>query len=216
MKPTRFFRPQRLALSLFSLLAAATLHAEATRYVGAPGSKLSIAGTSTLHDWTVSSQIISGFMEWESNSPIDPAQATLPALKVTPKVEVTLPVRSIKSDKSLMDNVMHEAMKKEQHPKVEYRLKEMKLKEAARKAGDPIQFDTKGDLTVAGVTKPVAMVVSIDKGADGGLKATGSANVKMSDFGIQPPAPKVALGMIKTGDDVKVTFEWQTKPGEKK
>jgi hypothetical protein len=30
----------------------------------------------------------------------------------------------------------------------------------------------------------------------------------MTDFKIDPPAPKIALGMIKTGDDVKLIFEW--------
>jgi hypothetical protein len=37
----------------------------------------------------------------------------------------------------------------------------------------------------------------------------------MTDFKIDPPAPKVALGLIKTGDEVKLFFEWivvQKKP----
>ena len=42
------------------------------------------------------------------------------------------------------------------------------------------------------------------------LKTTGSTTVKMTDFGIQPPTPKFAGGLIKTGDDVKITFEWLT------
>jgi hypothetical protein len=32
----------------------------------------------------------------------------------------------------------------------------------------------------------------------------------MTSFGIQPPAPKIALGLISTGDDVKLTFDWVT------
>ena len=30
----------------------------------------------------------------------------------------------------------------------------------------------------------------------------------MTTFEVKPPAPKIALGMIKTGDDIKVSFEW--------
>jgi hypothetical protein len=30
----------------------------------------------------------------------------------------------------------------------------------------------------------------------------------MTDFKIEPPAPALALGMIKTGDDVKLIFDW--------
>ena len=41
-------------------------------------------------------------------------------------------------------------------------------------------------------------------------------NVKMTSFGIQPPAPKIALGLISTGDDVKIAFEWNTGAAEAK
>ena len=34
----------------------------------------------------------------------------------------------------------------------------------------------------------------------------------MTDFKIDPPAPKIALGLIKTGDDVKLIFEWMLAP----
>jgi hypothetical protein len=34
--------------------------------------------------------------------------------------------------------------------------------------------------------------------------------LKMTDFGIQPPSPAVALGLIKTADEVTINFEWKT------
>jgi hypothetical protein len=34
----------------------------------------------------------------------------------------------------------------------------------------------------------------------------------MTDFKIEPPAPAIGLGLIKTGDDVKLSFEWLTVP----
>jgi hypothetical protein len=33
----------------------------------------------------------------------------------------------------------------------------------------------------------------------------------MGDFEVPPPAPKVALGAIKTSEDVKLTFEWNVE-----
>jgi hypothetical protein len=30
----------------------------------------------------------------------------------------------------------------------------------------------------------------------------------MTDYKVKPPAPKIALGAITTGDEVKITFEW--------
>ena len=199
-----------LALAL-GWLAAAPIRAESVKYESQPGSTVKVDGSSTIHDWTIESKLIAGFMEWEANSPIDPAQAILPDLKVIPKVEVSIPVRSLKSGKSLMDKIIYETMNQPTYAKIEYKLKEMTLKKDARKAGDPIKFDTKGELTVSGKTKPVAMVVSIENAEGGQLKVSGTAPVKMTDFGMQPPAPKIALGAIKTSDDVKIYFEWMTK-----
>src|ERR1051326_3191016 len=40
------------------------------------------------------------------------------------------------------------------------------------------------------------------------LKITGRTSIKMTSFQIEPPAPKIALGMIETGDEVVITFSW--------
>lgn len=207
MKLIRSTRATALLAATLLFAGVFTAYAETIRYEARPGSKLKIDGTSTVHDWTVESSIIGGYIEFDSNFPLDPAKPS-EGLKVTPKVEVNIPVRSIKSGKKLMDDVMHDAMKVKDHSKVEYALKEMTAQE--RKAGDPLKFDTKGDLTVAGVKKEIDMVVTMQPTPDGKLKTVGEKNLKMSDFGIKPPAPAVGLGLIKTGNDVKITFEWVT------
>ena len=193
----------------FALLGAVSLQAQ-VRYQASPGSKVKLDGTSTVHDWTVESGIIGGFIEFESAEALDPAK-TPSAVKA--KVEVNIPSRSIKSGKKLMDDIMHDALKVKDHAAIKYQLKE--IKPQARKAGEPMKFDTKGDLTVAGVTKPIDMVVTLTPSGDK-LKATGSKQVKMTDFGIKPPAPAVGLGLIKTADEVTVTFEWNTVKKEAK
>ena len=48
------------------------------------------------------------------------------------------------------------------------------------------------------------------------LKVNGATTVKMSDHGIKPPAFDVlGVGLMKTEDAVKITFEW-TPEVEKK
>lgn len=202
MKVTR-----NLSILAAALFLAVGLCAETVRYQATPGSKMKLDGTSTVHDWTVESGIIGGYIEMDSNFPLDKAQPT-PELKVTPKVQVNVPVRSLKSGKKLMDDIMHGALKVDKHQTIRYTLKEMKAR--PRKAGDPLQFDTTGEVEVAGVKKPVQMLVTMEPMPGGKLKSTGSAMLKMTDFGIKPPAPAVGLGLIKTADDVKVTFEWMT------
>ena len=46
---------------------------------------------------------------------------------------------------------------------------------------------------------------------DKGLKVAGKVIIKMSDHGIKAPAPKIALGLITTGDEVSLSFEWFTQ-----
>jgi polyisoprenoid-binding protein YceI len=205
-------RLQTLVAALFCA-AALSVSAEAVRYQAAPGSKIKLEGTSTVHDWTVESGTIGGFIEFESNVPLDPSLAKT-EVSVTPKVQVIVPVSSLKSGKTLMDDIMHDNLKMQENPRIKYVLKEMKPKE--HKAGEPFQFDTKGDLTVAGVTKPIEMVVTLAPMEGNKLKATGSKEVKMTDFGMKPPAPSIGLGLIKTADEVKVTFEWITARKDEK
>jgi hypothetical protein len=54
------------------------------------------------------------------------------------------------------------------------------------------------------------MPVTITRDGDK-LKITGTTALKMTDHAIKPPAPAVGLGLIKTGDEVKISFEWVTK-----
>src|SRR3954462_11594540 len=108
------------------LFAARPLCAETIQYTGKPGSLMKVEGTSTIHDWVVECKVIGGQMELDSNFPLDPSKEPPKDLTVTPKVDVTIPVRQLKSGKSLMDTVMHNAMNAETNPTIKYTLLEMK------------------------------------------------------------------------------------------
>ncbi len=211
MRTTPFLKTGSLFASLLLLTATLTAADGLVRFDAQPGSKVKIEGTSTIHDWTVEGAIIGGFLE------LDPAfdiQKPTPG-KVNAKVQATIPVRSIKSGKKAMDEVMHDAMKQKDFPKIEYRLTELTLKEVPKSADAPLVFDSKGELTVSGVTNKITMPVTMQRVEKTQLKTSGNLAVKMTAYGIQPPAPKIALGFITTGDDVKITFEWLTAPPEK-
>jgi len=93
-----------------------------------------------------------------------------------------------------------------------YTLNELVLKEAPKAKDQPYLMDATGELAVAGVTNKLSMPVNVTPQADGMIKITGTAPLKMTDFKIDPPAPKIALGIIKTGDPVKLIFEWILAP----
>ena len=196
-------------LSAAAVIAfAAQTRAETVTYSAKTGSLLKISGTSSVHDWEVKTRLIGGKMEWDSSFPLDPSKAELPKLFMTPKVNVIIPVRNIESGKQRMNEVMHGAMNAQKHKFARYNLTEIKVTDNKRKAGDPILFDTEGTLNVNGKSVPVSMQVSIAKGGEGKLKVSGKTKLKMSQFGISPPAPKITLGLITTDDEVSVEFDW--------
>ncbi len=176
------------------------------RYDAQPaGSKVTIAGTSTIHDWTMDSAIIGGFIECDAGFP---ASALSNPAAAKPNVQAVMPVRSFRSYTASMDTVMQEHMQMDKFPRIEYRL--IELKPATNSVGAAtLHFDAVGRLTVAGATRTNTMPVTIEKVDTTKLKVTGATPLKMTDFGVQPPAPTI-LGMptIKTGDDIKITFEW--------
>ena len=195
--------------------------ASGLRYVAQPrGSKVTIAGTSSIHDWTVEGAVIGGFFEVEPAFVGDRSLKSVPSLNdpsLSPLAEVVIPIRSLKSGKELMDGIMQDAMKMKDHASIKYRLGSMQVKGDVSADGTPVKFDTRGELTVSGVTKPCPMEVELERMDEGRLKFTGGATLKMTDFDIVPPSPKIpGLGsLITTGDEVVLTFEWVVAPGKR-
>ena len=198
-------------LGLFAvLLTVCTPRVQAeewVRYVAqTEGSTMKIDGTSTIHDWTVECGLLPGSMELDASFDGD-----FKNLKVSPRVDVIIPVRQLKSGKKSMDAVMQDAMHMKDHPKIEYKLVEMV---PSGKDNSKYVFDAKGALTISGVTRTNQMAVRIERMDKAHIKVTGLTTVKMTDHGIKPPAPDIGLGFIKTGDEVKISFEWVTAQAE--
>jgi hypothetical protein len=113
-----------------------------------------------------------------------------------------------------MDETMQKHMNEPQHKRIEYKLIELKPKSPPGTTG-ALQFDATGALTVAGVTRTNTFPVTIEK-KDGKIMVKGGTALKMTDFKVQPPAPTIlGIPTIKTGDEVKVSFEWTTAPKAK-
>lgn len=195
------------------LLATPARAEDGVRYRASPiGSKVRIDGSSNIHDWTMDGQIIAGYLE--SPLPLDPAQADLPGAiggKLNARAEVSIPVTSVKSGTTGMDEVMQDALNEKTYPRITYHLTEMTLKEP-HAANTPLEFNTKGELGVAGVTNAITMPVRIESADKSKLKVIGSIPLKMTSFKVKPP---VKLGVFKTVDDIKISFEWVISPPAK-
>ena len=199
-------------MALIGALWALSLNLQAAdmlKYRGKPGSKMRIEGTSTIHDWWSESVLMAGRLELDPSFPTDPAKSDLKPGPLPAQGNITILARSFQCQWGApMNAVMLESLDADKNPKIEYKLKELAFKEAKDGA---LVFDAKGDVTVRGKTKEVAMPVTIERPDAKKLKIKGTVGLKMSDFAIPPPAPKVALGAIKTADDVKLVFEWNVE-----
>jgi len=194
-------------LSLTLALSHALNAAETVRYDSQPGGgKLTLEGQSTKGVWTMECSALGGFIEADASFP--------ESAGAKPKIQVSVPVRQIKSGNKTMDTRMMTEMNQAAHPKIEYRVLDLKPKGAA--GSGKAEFDATGALTVSGVTRTNAMAVTITRVDKTKLKVNGTATVKMTDHGIKPPVFEVlGFGLMKTEDSVKITFEW-TPEVEKK
>ncbi len=191
------------------------------RFIGRPGSKVRIEGTANLihPTWQVESPIIGGFLEVGPGFPLEPGQTLEPG-PVQAQVEAFISVRSLKSVEpdgrpysDRMDEIMYEHLKEQQNHQIRYHLVEMSLTGATnRNEVLQYEFDSRGELVVAGITNEITMPVFVVPLGNGKLKISGGISLKMTSFRIDPPALRLAVGSIETGDDVSIQFEWVVAP----
>ena len=193
MIPRLFFRiPLMPALVCVCVVSSAQ-----TVYKVLPASKVEVSGTSTLSNWIVRSEELSGEISFApaaknvNSAPV--AQGTIS------QATLTLDVSSIKSEKGeTMDNKMYNALKKDSYPVITFSLKRvMQLTGTSTVAAT-------GEVTLAGVTKPMSFDLNMDV-ANNAFHFHGEESLKLSDFQIEPPT--AMFGQIETGDDITVSVD---------
>lgn len=160
-------------------------------------STFSISGKCTLKNWEIISKAAWG-----------EGEITMDNNKI-PKVnsfKIIIPANSFESESYTMNNHAKEALKTKKNPNIVFILKKI---EQMVVQGDKTRMRISGDLTVAGITKPITLNANVSP-SDNGLLFQGKHALKMSDFEIEPPT--FILGGIKTQDDVMVSFRVYVKP----
>ncbi len=153
-------------------------------------STMEIEGTSNVHDWTEVVETIQGKVDasFEGNT----------LVKIS-KLNVTIPVKSIKSGKSTMDKNTYNAMNESKYPNIQFNLKSASI------SGDKVLCT--GTLTIAGKSKDITVACTYTvEPAKKRFTITGSHSMKMTTFGIEPPV--AMLGAMRTGDDIKINFSF--------
>ena len=170
---------------------AIQLHAANAQVFSVKSYKVSVKGTSSLHDWESSVDKLEarGAFSLSGN-----------ALSDVKDVVVKIPVKAIKSTKGkMMDNKTWDAFNYEKNPTITFTLSERKINPTKQ------SLIANGTLTMAGVSKSVELHLVYKILPGGELQVTGEHKLLMSDFKMEPPT--AMMGTIKVGDEIAVGFQ---------
>lgn len=183
------------ALVFISLLIVSTVSGQAV-YQQQGATRLTIAGTSTMHDWTMTTDGASFNAQFETNEQGKPVRlATL---------EVSLPAESLKSGKSAMDKNAYTALKTDKYKKISF------VMTNARMASGVIKCS--GKLNIAGTTKDTEIEASYTVQADQSIRCIGSKKLLMTEYNVEPPS--FMFGTVKTGDTITISFDLVLVPAK--
>lgn len=154
--------------------------------------EFTVAGTSSLHDWTMTSKEAKGEALMEVNNNV---------LQEVQKLTLTLKSETLKSGKSGMDGNAYKALETKKHPDIRFTLKS--VKSIAKKEGHFL-VEAEGTLTIAGETRTMQLQAKAYPSARE-IKLSGSKAFKMSDFKITPPT--ALMGTVKTGDEITINYD---------
>lgn len=158
---------------------------------------MKLSGTSTMHDWDMN-----GTFKVDGNFKLTEGTQKLHSLS---GLNFTLPVENLKSEKKKLNETAYKALKTEQHKEIHFKMNSATVTEVQPNRYKVIAL---GNLTIAGVTKPITMEVLWIINPDQTITCSGIQKLKMTDFKVDPPS---FLGFMKTGDDISLDFTFQFK-----
>lgn len=172
MKNLIQFKILIIALAIFSgSLSAQKISSNTVKTV--------VSGTSTFHDWTMTSENGTFSGNISGNTIQD--------------VRYSMNGKTLKSGKSTMDKDAYKAILADQFPNITFTATSINLGKGMMT----------GKLTVTNVTKTISLPINVTK--NGGIyTVSGTTNIKMTDYGIKPPT--MLFNTVKTGNDLGVTI----------
>ena len=154
---------------------------------------IELSGTSTFADWTMTAYVFSG----------NAIFITEPGYYITglDLLNFSLPVTKLKSGKRQLDKTAYKALKTKHFKTINYKLTSAKI---TGEKNYKYSIATTGDLTVAGVTKQVAITMSCTPNKNFSITCAGQFIVKMSDYDVEPP--NSFDGLMSTSESVTINF----------
>ncbi|HVB03258.1 MAG TPA: YceI family protein [Chitinophagaceae bacterium] len=155
---------------------------------------VTIDGTSNLHNWDE----IVGNVSGKGVVKLDPNKNfTLQSFNIV------MQVNSIRSKEgSIMNNKTYKALKSDRFPEIVFALTGPVVSIPSGASSNIVNVT--GNLTIAGVTKPISLPVDISEDSNKKITIKGTQLVKMTDYGVHPPT--ALFGVLKTGNNITIKF----------
>ena len=178
-------------LSLFLIISAETM--SQTSYILNPeNSKMTILGTSTLHDWQMEVKDI------DCSMALITERENIRGIQDTWFSCITT---SIVSDYNIMDKKTYEALNAKEFSNITFRMINGKI---TSMTGNEFSGTATGSLSVAGQTREIKVPFRGNLKENGQMKVEGKVDLKMSEFKIDPPT--AMLGTLRTGDEISIVY----------
>jgi len=178
-------------LSLFLIISAETM--SQTSYILNPeNSKMTILGTSTLHDWQMEVKDI------DCSMALITERENIRGIQDTWFSCITT---SIVSDYNIMDKKTYEALNAKEFSNITFRMINGKI---ISMTGNEFSGTATGSLSVAGQTREIKVPFRGNLKENGQMKVEGKVDLKMSEFKIDPPT--AMLGTLRTGDEISIVY----------
>lgn len=172
----------------------------AQTYTISESSTMTILGTANVRDWDAEVTSISGEVTLRPVDELDWSQAEASWFE---QVEISIPVSEIDSDSRRMNRSMHEYLREDDYPEITYSLSEAHQFVISDNPG--YQLKLSGIVQAAGESLEIEHDVEIQELENGGFRVSGSQDLNMTDFGIDPPT--AVLGTVRARDEMTIEFE---------
>jgi hypothetical protein len=168
--------------------------------MGSNSTKVTIEGTSNIHDWIMVSSTGSTSGTWTVDAAGVPTALT--------NLNFIVNVTTLKSEKgSTMDNNAYKAMASDKYPAIKFSSASATIQ---GKGGNAFTITAPGKLSISSGTKDVTLVASGKVNADKSLTIDGSYKLVTTDYNVKPIS--IMLGAIKTSADVTIKYNLTVKP----
>lgn len=180
----------KLILALFFFAPLLTF--AQSKYTAA-GGNVSVKGTSTLHDWEMTTKQPTVEANFTTN-----ASGALTSLS---SLSFSVPAESLKSGKAAMDKNAYKSLKTSNARNISFTATTATVSPSGN---NTYTVKCTGKLTIAGTSRETDLVATLKVNPDNTLSVTGVKKLKMTDYKVDPPS--FMFGSVTTGDDIAINF----------